>query len=108
MAGFEDRLDAARVLRVHRSHIVNFDHVEELSEHDDRRLELRMRDGASVVASRWARRSCRIWRCRAGRSPLRTGPGPDDSLPILLRFAFAVLPIIASDRGPPCPDVLSY
>lgn len=46
------RLDDARFLRVHRSHIVNLDHVDELSEHDDRRLELRMRDGASVVASR--------------------------------------------------------
>ena len=45
------RLDAARFRRVHRSQIVNLDHVLSCEPHD-RRLLLRMRDGAEVIASR--------------------------------------------------------
>lgn len=48
---FERRLDAARFRRVHRSQIVNLDHVLSCEPHD-RRLLLRMRDGAEVLASR--------------------------------------------------------
>jgi two-component system LytT family response regulator len=48
----ESRLDPERFVRVHRSHIVNLDHVERMQPGDDRRLELHLRDGSRVVASR--------------------------------------------------------
>jgi two-component system LytT family response regulator len=46
------QLDPARFVRVHRSHLVNLDHVAALTPHDANRLELRLRDGGRVVASR--------------------------------------------------------
>ncbi len=52
LVDFERRLDPAKFLRVHRSHVVNLDHVEQLRPYDDRRLEIRLIDGSSVVASR--------------------------------------------------------
>jgi two-component system LytT family response regulator len=55
----ERRLDPGRFVRVHRSHVVNLDHVEQMRAHDDRRLELRMRDGSTVVASRAGSRKLR-------------------------------------------------
>ena len=39
-------------LRVHRSHIVNLDHVERLEGLDDARFQVRMKDGATVPVSR--------------------------------------------------------
>jgi two-component system LytT family response regulator len=39
-------------LRVHRSHIVNLDHVERMVSLDDSRLEVRMKGGAKVPVSR--------------------------------------------------------
>jgi two-component system LytT family response regulator len=48
----ERRLDPARFVRVHRSHLVNLDHVAHMRPHDDRRLEVSMSDGTKVVASR--------------------------------------------------------
>ncbi len=59
MAEFENRLDPDRFLRVHRSHIVNVDHVERLEEHDRRRLRVLLDDGSSVVASRSGSRELR-------------------------------------------------
>ena len=47
----ESRLDLARFCRVHRSTIVNLDHVERVEPHD-RRLLLRLRDGTQIIASR--------------------------------------------------------
>lgn len=52
LADLERRLDPARFVRVHRSHIVNLDHVEQMRPHDERRLELRLADGSTVIASR--------------------------------------------------------
>lgn len=49
---FEARLDPERFIRVHRSHIVNLDHVDEIVPCDGSRLEIRLRSGAEVVASR--------------------------------------------------------
>jgi two-component system LytT family response regulator len=48
----EERLDGEKFLRVHRSHVINLDHVEQLDAYDDRRLEVRLIDGSRVVASR--------------------------------------------------------
>jgi len=59
MAEFESRLDPERFLRVHRSHIVNLDHVERVEEHDRRRLRVVLDDGSAVVASRSGSRELR-------------------------------------------------
>jgi DNA-binding LytR/AlgR family response regulator len=48
------QLDPARFEAVHRSHIVNLDAVTRLRTIDDRRLELTLRDGQRLVASRSA------------------------------------------------------
>jgi two-component system LytT family response regulator len=49
-----ERLDPARFLRVHRSHVVNLDFVEQLRAHEDRRLRVVLKNGSEVVASRAA------------------------------------------------------
>ena len=48
----EDRLPNPPFLRVHRSHIVNLDHVERMVGLDDARFEVRMKNGTIVPASR--------------------------------------------------------
>ena len=57
--GRSRRLDAGRFVRVHRSHLVNIDHVAELRRGEDGRLELRRRDGARLTASRTRSRELR-------------------------------------------------
>jgi two-component system LytT family response regulator len=52
LSDLERRLDPSRFRRVHRSHLVNLDHVREMRAHDERRLVLRLADGSEVVASR--------------------------------------------------------
>ncbi len=53
LADLERRLDPARFRRVHRSHVVNLDHVVSLRPYDDaRRLVISLRDGSEVLASR--------------------------------------------------------
>jgi two-component system LytT family response regulator len=52
LGDLESRLDPNRFCRVHRSHIVNLDHVAEMRRYDMRRLTIRMSDGTEVVASR--------------------------------------------------------
>ncbi len=47
-----DELDPARFVRVHRSHLVNLDYVASLTQHDPNRLEVLMRDGTRITASR--------------------------------------------------------
>ena len=54
----EDRLDPADFVRVHRSHLVNLSHLESMARYDERRLELRLSDGSTVVASRQGSRRC--------------------------------------------------
>ncbi len=54
----EERL-AGRFLRIHRSHLVNLDHVERFEQHDDARLAAVMSDGSRVVASRARSRDLR-------------------------------------------------
>lgn len=53
LSEFLTRLDPARFRRVHRSHVVNLDHVVSLRPYDDaRRLVITLADGAEVLASR--------------------------------------------------------
>jgi two-component system LytT family response regulator len=46
------QLPADRFVRVHRSHVVNMDYVECLVPYDAKRLEVHMRDGTRILASR--------------------------------------------------------
>lgn len=52
MNEFEARLDPRRFLRIHRSHIVNLDYVAAMEAYDATRMQVAMRDGAKIVASR--------------------------------------------------------
>jgi two-component system LytT family response regulator len=52
LGDLERRLDPARFLRVHRSHIVNLDHVERMVPFDSKRLQVELRDGSRLLASR--------------------------------------------------------
>ena len=52
LAELEARLYRERFLRVHRSHIVNLDHVDVIRPFDERRLLVVLKDGTTVVASR--------------------------------------------------------
>jgi two-component system, LytTR family, response regulator len=52
MNEFEARLEPGRFLRVHRSHIVNLDHVRALVPYDATRLQVEMKDGTAILASR--------------------------------------------------------
>ena len=59
LGDLERRLDPEAFVRVHRSHLVNLDFVESLSSHDPNRLELLMKDGSRVVASRMGTQALR-------------------------------------------------
>jgi two-component system LytT family response regulator len=59
MNDFEARLDAQRFLRIHRSHIVNLDYVAAMSPFDGTRLQIQMRDGTKLIASRTRSRELR-------------------------------------------------
>ncbi len=59
LADLEQRLDPARFLRVHRSHIVNLDVVEAMIPTEDARLEVVLRDGTRIMASRARSRNLR-------------------------------------------------
>jgi two-component system LytT family response regulator len=52
LGDLEAQLDPERFVRVHRSHLVNLDFVASLEPHDANRLEVRLKDGLRVVASR--------------------------------------------------------
>jgi two-component system, LytTR family, response regulator len=54
-----ERLDPSQFVRVHRSHIVNMDHVASMSPYDGSRLEVRLKDGTLLVASRQCSRALR-------------------------------------------------
>ena len=49
---FERRLDPERFIRVHRAHIVNLDFVKQLVPFDGSRMQIEMRDGTKILASR--------------------------------------------------------
>ena len=53
------QLDPERFLRVHRSHIVNLAAVASLANYDANRVEVKLRDGSAVVASRVGTRALR-------------------------------------------------
>lgn len=55
----EQRLDPAIFVRIHRSHIVNLDHVAALTPYDGSRYEIRLRDGTVLMASRLRSRALR-------------------------------------------------
>jgi DNA-binding LytR/AlgR family response regulator len=47
-----ERLKTYAFVRVHRSHVVNLDFVERLVPFDTKRLEVQLRDGTRILASR--------------------------------------------------------
>jgi two-component system LytT family response regulator len=49
---FERRLDPDRFVRIHRAHIVNLDFVKELVPFDGSRMQVELRDGTKILASR--------------------------------------------------------
>ena len=49
---FERRLDPERFIRVHRAHIVNLDYVKQLVPFDGSRMQVEIRDGTKILASR--------------------------------------------------------
>ena len=59
LADFEERLDPRRFVRIHRSHLVNIDHVAALEPADNAQLRVRMKDGEAILASRSASKRLR-------------------------------------------------
>jgi two-component system LytT family response regulator len=59
LGSFEQRLDPARFVRVHRSHLVNLDFVEAIESYDNAQFLVRMKDGAKIIASRAASKRLR-------------------------------------------------
>jgi len=55
----EAMLDPAHFVRVHRSHLVNFEYVTTLKPYDNSRLQVVLRDGTRIVASRTRSRDLR-------------------------------------------------
>jgi hypothetical protein len=66
MAGIEERLDARRFVRVHRSYAINLDYLAEIEPLEAGEARLRMRDGAVVPCSRRYRAQLRE---RFGEAP---------------------------------------
>jgi two-component system LytT family response regulator len=52
LSDLEARLDQAHFLRIHRSHLVNLEYVVSIEPHEATRLEVVMRSGARIVATR--------------------------------------------------------
>jgi two-component system LytT family response regulator len=59
LAEIEQRLDPQVFVRVHRSHIVNMDHVASWTPYDGSRFQVTLRSGATIVASRQRSRELR-------------------------------------------------
>ena len=59
LADLERRLDPRVFVRIHRSHLVNLDHVASLEPLDDSRLEVQLRSGLRLMASRQRSRALR-------------------------------------------------
>lgn len=56
---FERHLDAARFLRIHRGHMVNIDFVHQLVPLEGGRMQVELRDGTKIAASRARTRDLR-------------------------------------------------
>ena len=56
---FERRLDAERFLRIHRTHMVNLECVQQLVPLDGGRMQVELRDGTKIAASRARSRALR-------------------------------------------------
>ena len=54
-----ERLEPTQFVRVHRSHIVNMDHVASFSPYDGSRIQVRLANGTLIVASRQCSRLLR-------------------------------------------------
>jgi two-component system LytT family response regulator len=52
LARLESRLDATRFVRIHRTHIVNMDHVRAFRPHGKGQLAAELSDGTRLVVSR--------------------------------------------------------
>ena len=59
LAELEKRLDPRTFVRIHRSHLVNLEHVASLEPLDDSRLEVSLRSGLKLMASRQRSRALR-------------------------------------------------
>ena len=59
LAELEARLDPSDFVRVHRSHVVNLEHLQSITRYDERRLELTLSDGSRLVASRQGSKALR-------------------------------------------------
>jgi len=59
LAELEKRLDRQVFVRVHRSHIVNMDHVASWTPYDGSRFQVTLRTGATIIASRQRSRELR-------------------------------------------------
>ncbi|MGZ6058100.1 MAG: LytR/AlgR family response regulator transcription factor [Myxococcaceae bacterium] len=59
LADLERRLDPRVFVRIHRSHLVNLEHVASLEPLDDSRLEVQLRSGLRLMASRQRSRALR-------------------------------------------------
>ena len=55
----EARLDPNDFVRTHRSHIVNLAHVVSIRRYDERRLDVKLANDSSVVASRQGSKALR-------------------------------------------------
>lgn len=53
------RLEPSQFLRIHRSHLVNLDFVDAMEWYDGTRLQIQMRDGTKLLASRTRSRDLR-------------------------------------------------
>ena len=59
LSDLERRLDPRLFVRVHRSHVVNMDHVASLVPYDGARFRITLRSGATITASRQRSRDLR-------------------------------------------------
>lgn len=59
LADLESRLDPHVFVRVHRSHVINLDHVASWTPYDGSRLQITLRTGAKILASRQRSRALR-------------------------------------------------
>ncbi len=52
LTDFERRLDSERFIRIHRTHMVNLDAVQQIVPMDGGRMQVELRDGTKITASR--------------------------------------------------------